>query len=851
MKIRRKLIASGLLLIGASALAGEVSFNTKPAATRDGDKVKIGFAVSVPTDVEVAVLSADGKVVCHLAAGMLGGKNPPPEPLKAGLVQALEWDGKDDFGKPAAGGPFKIRVRAGMKVAFDGFISSTPHLFTCIRGMTTDAQGNVYLLNQSMSAGGWPFDLRVFDHQGKYLRTLMPYPAGLKKEEVAAFQAVATADGAYVPRNFQSTWPRLYPTEVGSLRLATGIVDGRLVLADDEFQRLFRLRASDGGPAGAGFEESVWPKGKAPELFGSAALAVSPDGKTLYATGVGKPAGGGQKAHPEHPDGAIYKVALDKVGQGVEKFVVVGLPEGYKEQPKRGWAPKWAGAAMRDIATDSQGSVYVCDGAAGMVRKFDPTGKELAAMAVPGAYRVALGGKSGALYVLSLAAKTPVLARYVACEAGAKPAASLEVAGGTPFIAVDSSGEKPIIWLATNPNEETQYTRLLRIEDAGASFKILEDVTRRDSLAAPAVDRIVVDPETDDVYINNGWAQTSRFDGLTGKYNGAVKDGAPVPVSATEVAISPAGHVFIVKGPSWGGPWERLTRDLKPAPFAETGKAIFGTVFSRYGAGYCSKGSCVGWDGRLYSLHMLSWCLYYVTTFDATGKPLEGPRGRGIVNEKDDSKGNLHAGITSAIVGQLPMRNGGVKVDRQGNIYVGVQMLPPDYPRPAGFEKDGAFAGMAGSVLKFAPQGGGMIAGKKDNEGRNAADYEGLLKIYPGLAPFSGWNLGTCCVCRSPRFELDAYGRLVIPNALTASVRVVDNAGNEICAFGRYGNFDAQWAKPGAAGGTPSAASPEIPLAWPLCAGASEKKIYVGDLVNRRVVRVDKKFVAEETCEVR
>ena len=40
---------------------------------------------------------------------------------------------------------------------------------------------------------------------------------------------------------------------------------------------------------------------------------------------------------------------------------------------------------------------------------------------------------------------------------------------------------------------------------------------------------------------------------------------------------------------------------------------------------------------------------------------------------------------------------------------------------------------------------------------------------YPGFAPFSGWRRSDCCVCRTPRFDLDPYGRLYIPNAVTCS----------------------------------------------------------------------------------
>jgi len=40
-------------------------------------------------------------------------------------------------------------------------------------------------------------------------------------------------------------------------------------------------------------------------------------------------------------------------------------------------------------------------------------------------------------------------------------------------------------------------------------------------------------------------------------------------------------------------------------------------------------------------------------------------------------------------------------------------------------------------------------------------------------------------------------------------------------------------------------------LAGAVFAGASDKYICVGDGLNPRVVRVDKKFAVEETCEVK
>src|SRR5258706_6228409 len=113
------LALSGGTLSGASP---DASFSRKPSVSRAGGKTVVSFAVSASTDVEVSVLDSKGAVLRHLAAGLLGGVQAPPEPLKAGLSQSVEWDGLDDFGKGAPAGPFRIRVRAGTGLKFGRFI---------------------------------------------------------------------------------------------------------------------------------------------------------------------------------------------------------------------------------------------------------------------------------------------------------------------------------------------------------------------------------------------------------------------------------------------------------------------------------------------------------------------------------------------------------------------------------------------------------------------------------------------------------------------------------------------------------------------------------------------------------
>jgi hypothetical protein len=210
----------------------------------------------------------------------------------------------------------------------------------------------------------------------------------------------------------------------------------------------------------------------------------------------------------------------------------------------------------------------------------------------------------------------------------------------------------------------------------------------------------------------------------------------------------------------------------------------------------------------------------------------------------------------------VPAECGAIRVDLKGNIYAGLRLLPKGFVPPAGFEKDPAYAAFSGSIVKFGPTGG-TVLGLKDAQAQqpdaprlemsNKAVVENGLKAYPGMAPFSGGGYGansSSCVCRVPRFDLDRFGRLAIPNCVTNSIRVVDNAGNLIVEFGAYGNFDSQW-KMASEGDAPAIDVPAIPMGWPVGAGFSNRSIYICDSYNRRVVRVDKTWGAEQSCEVK
>ena len=235
--MRTALILIALLLTASAASAGEVRFTAKPTATKAGGKVKIAFGVSSKTDVEMAILDATGKAVRHLAAGVLGGKKAPPKPLKAGLSQSLEWDGKDDFGKPAKGGPFKVRVRAGTGVRFGRFIGEDPCNFGSLESVVADEKGNVYIAGSRGQGNQMAMCVRVFDAEGRYLRELIPFPADLKPGAMKDIARWDSDNKSWRPRNLRNLNPDFYGQPGGywgnpALTLLGASAEGGLLLTN-------------------------------------------------------------------------------------------------------------------------------------------------------------------------------------------------------------------------------------------------------------------------------------------------------------------------------------------------------------------------------------------------------------------------------------------------------------------------------------------------------------------------------------------------------------------------------------------------------------------------------------------
>ena len=905
MNLARPMLLS-LIIVGSCAFAGEARFSVQPAATKDGDSLKITFALSAPADVEVAIVNSEGRVVRSLAAGVLGATNPPPEPLKPGLTQQLIWDGKGDWGLPAGDGPFKVRVRAGMGASFGRIIGDSPRNFneTVCRGLAVDPKnGDLYILSKKTRDSALYF-LRVYDRDGKYLREIMPYPATIDQRSRDIFGSVqAVGMQSPAPLSYHSLCPVFYPVNInaeGVNDLAYKLVavhptEDAVVLMAESFAALYRVRKSDGAAVSSPFAEALWETGtKLPryEQVGPVMGAITPDGKSMYFAGFCASPPKGQKRDANWPEGRVYRAEFGAGAVRPKPFAEIAVPED-APRPERGWNVLADAQSVHGVAVDRKGRVFVCDGAGGKVWVFRSDGKTAGSISVPDAYLALIDDNTGALYVLTkhkvahgVFRKTLVKLDGSGEKASVVDTLTFPERGGAsdPFLSGDFSDATPRLWLSGCPREQS----LLKIEDRNNKLTIVEDLADRDETAAGFACRLDVDPAADLVYVHNGWAWIYRYNGLTGEYAGQLdKDGRPTPIIGSEFCVRRDGAIYLSgydnAGGGYSGPWSRLNRDLTPAD----GKRQFSDRYGKMGGGYFgNQGSCVTPDGHLYFNGMFIFRINAIFEVNPDGTPGRGPRLRdAFANSKTAANPSekisptiLRAGFDGALVGWLQDQSGGVEIDQQGCIYAGVRILPRDFALPPGMQETARkyrhFADSLGSVIKFKPSGGGMAPdslqsgdkyridkawtyeftvpqkleeGIKMGTGQRLDWYkpqrtiymEGGLHAYPILAPFSNQ-----CACQTPRFDVDDFGRLYIPNALSCCVQVMDNAGNQILTFGGYGNFDSQG--PGS-----KISDPAIPLAYPVAAKASFKHIYVADSANRRVVRIDPTWAIEQICDVK
>ncbi|MFO7897426.1 MAG: hypothetical protein R6V58_00025, partial [Planctomycetota bacterium] len=325
---------------------------------------------------------------------------------------------------------------------------------------------------------------------------------------------------------------------------------------------------------------------------------------------------------------------------------------------------------------------------------------------------------------------------------------------------------------------------------------------------------LAVDREREEVYV-----QTRHvYDGRTGKKlrelepQGPRLSGIYKAPRTGELFVSRRDGLLYMTGPNelW-----RFDRQGRPVPFQAVGRHFIPELWGAHSNPH--RGVCVGPDGDSYKVH------HYVPHTAMTNQVTRiGPDGR----IKD--YGFIEIRALAA----------GVRVDRSGNVYVGCTLQPrgalppeelaarmPDRPRKL-------FKRVYGSIVKFGPEGGII---RPDPEGRLGCPgpkglrpfvAQGAKWVHPGFSPMlsriSDNRGGPGCSCRNGRFDLDGFGRLFIPDAVSGRVEVTDGNANTILFIGRRGEPDEETG---------------VELGWPTVVAASDEAVYIADYLRYRVVR--------------
>jgi len=375
-------------------------FTEKPKITREGDKITIAFASKAYCDATVAIENAEGKILRHLASGVLGVNAPPPF-RKNSLRQTLVWDGKDDRGvyiddKDAT----TIRVSLGLKPVLERTLFWSPHkrISECTPLIRAAPEG-LYVYN------GQVIDhVILFDHAGKYLRTIYPFPRnkldqvrGLKWHTFAQTGQRAPVKGGYHQAGLLTSGTNNNPRShaEGQAAFTMAVRGRRVALAHLKLNRL----AADGSTGGLPLEGPETSLPMTPGKWGGRGPArpvspwsaeFSPDGRRLYLAGYAW----------TYWDTSRWDCHSAVMSMDYEKDDKPTLFAGTLKEGETGAGPGQLHCAT-SVACDAKGRVYVSDYMNDRIQVFSPGGKFLQSVNVAKPAVVRVHQKTGEMFVFS------------------------------------------------------------------------------------------------------------------------------------------------------------------------------------------------------------------------------------------------------------------------------------------------------------------------------------------------------------------------------------------------------------------------------------------------------------------
>jgi hypothetical protein len=388
-------------------------FAAKPTVTRAGDRTTIRFETRSFSDVTVAIEDAEGRIVRHLASGVLGDNAPEPFQWNS-KKQVIVWDGKNDRDEYIDDQDrLVVRVSLGLTPRFERTLYWSPHkrIAEMAPVMAATEEGVVV-------AEGYGVDsVRLYDHDGAYVRTIYPFPAAAYST-IQGLEWVDLPHGRRIP--MKNRWYGQTLLTSGDSALTKGPAGGmgrgvsgiaaqgkHLALVDYRLNRVTTAGTTwgdglEGGACGIapGFLKVQISDYQAAEGFqiGPTSAAFSPDGKWLYLAGFSyRCAWYNYSVQGNLGYDTLHGVGrMPADGRGpMETFLgSLKLREGYGSEPGT-----FINAASVDC--DSRGRVYVADFMNDRVQVFSPEGRFLKAIPITRPAVVRLHRRTDELYVFS------------------------------------------------------------------------------------------------------------------------------------------------------------------------------------------------------------------------------------------------------------------------------------------------------------------------------------------------------------------------------------------------------------------------------------------------------------------
>lgn len=458
-------------------------FTKEPVLTKSGDTITIEFSVKDFCDATVAIQNAEGDIVRHLASGVLGEKAPSPF-IKNSLDQKLIWDSKDDRGKYIDDlKNISVRVSLGLKPMYEKDLYTTPYKRISATPAITCGPEGFYVFE-----GVGRDHLMQFSQTGEYIKTIYPFPAS-KIDKVKGLTWWSYGNREKIPLKNSDYHQTLlssgdngfngtgYFEIMGGKGATTIAIQGkRMVLAFEKINRIttdgstgeFNLLGPKIGLDRHARGYGGWGGGL--KKIGPASSAFSPDGKTVYFTGMmwNFDAYSSGEAPTAGSLQCVMKMNYES-DDPVQVFVGKNGTEDYGKGPDQLCNPS-------SLDTDTKGNVYVTDYWNDRVQIFDPDGKLLQSISTTRPAKVVVHKITNEIYVFSfglngITAKLQLETKYnpAAVEKNLSifspfPEGKLVLKESFPLdrvatasqIALDSWSKAPAIWLAQTRREQTQ-----------------------------------------------------------------------------------------------------------------------------------------------------------------------------------------------------------------------------------------------------------------------------------------------------------------------------------------------------------------------------------------------------------